>query len=278
MSAKKMIFILFFNIFSFNIWIFSQNTDNELITIKKIFDSIVSFQNEQKILVFEKQIDSLLKIYLAEPKNFESDLSILKDYCVTIFSSDKKLKILTWYAYYPISYSYNYHGYIMYKPRKNKFKFYKLIDKSDEIQNCEFQILTESNWFGCVYYEIIEKKRNSQTVYTLLGWDGNSFLSNKKLIEVLDIKEDKIFFGDDFDIEGKKTKRVVFEYSKSAGMLLRWHSTMDMIIWDHLSPSLPKYKGIYQYYGPDFTYDGLEFRNNKWQWKSNILVLPDKKK
>ena len=171
-----------------NLWSFSQYIDNELIEIKKIFDSIVSIQNEQKIVVFEKQIDSLLNIYLAESNNFENDLSFLKDYCVTIFSSDKKLKILTWYAYYPISYSYNYHGYIMYKQKKNMFNYFKLIDKSDEIQNCEFQILNENNWYGCVYYEIIEKKRNSETLYTLLGWDGNSFLSNKKIIEVLEIK------------------------------------------------------------------------------------------
>lgn len=278
MSAKKMIFILFLNIFLLNIFVIAQNSDNELTTIKKIFDSIVSIQDDQKILTLENQIDSIFNVYLNDPKIFEKDLSILNDYCVTISSADKKIKLITWYAFYPISYSYKYHGYILFKPHKNKFQFYNLIDKSNEISDVEYKQLNKDNWYGCIYYDIINYSKSGNNSYILLGWDGNDFLTNKKIIEAIEVKEDNILFGNDFDIESKKTKRVIFEYSKSAGMLLRWHTTMNMIIWDHLSPSSQKYKGIYQYYGPDFTYDGLEFRKGIWQWKSNIVVLPDKKK
>jgi len=41
---------------------------------------------------------------------------------------------------------------------------------------------------------------------------------------------------------------------------------MNMIIFDHLSPSKPSYTGNYQFYGPDFSYDGLEVLMDIGTW------------
>jgi len=37
-----------------------------------------------------------------------------------------------------------------------------------------------------------------------------------------------------------------------------------MIVFDHLSPSRPEFKDMHQYYGPDFSYDGLRFESGQW--------------
>ena len=46
-------------------------------------------------------------------------------------------------------------------------------------------------------------------------------------------------------------------------MMLRYDDKLKMIVFDHLSPSKPSYEGKYQYYGPDFSYDGLIFEKGK---------------
>jgi hypothetical protein len=47
---------------------------------------------------------------------------------------------------------------------------------------------------------------------------------------------------------------------------------MNMIIFDHLSPSKPSYAGNYQYYGPDFSYDGLKFEQGIWELVENVDI------
>ena len=38
----------------------------------------------------------------------------------------------------------------------------------------------------------------------------------------------------------------------------------DMIVFDHLSPSREDLEGQYQFYGPDFSYDGLRWKDCGW--------------
>jgi len=47
-------------------------------------------------------------------------------------------------------------------------------------------------------------------------------------------------------------------------MTLKYDEGKEMIIYDHLSPSEPKYEGQYEFYGPDFSYDGLKYENGIW--------------
>ena len=58
--------------------------------------------------------------------------------------------------------------------------------------------------------------------------------------------------------------------------MLKYNQEFKLIVFDHLSPSQKKFEGQYLYYGPDMTYDGLEFKNGFWNLKSNI-VLKNKK-
>jgi len=55
-------------------------------------------------------------------------------------------------------------------------------------------------------------------------------------------------------------------------MSLQWNEKMNMIIFDHLSPSKPSYTGNYQFYGPDFSYDGLEVVNGYWDLVEDIDI------
>ena len=73
-------------------------------------------------------------------------------------------------------------------------------------------------------------------------------------------------------INKKRKKRLFFEYSDKVYMQLNYDKSKEMIVFDHLSPSQEKFKGNYQYYGPDFSIDGLFFKKGKWILKEDLDI------
>ena len=130
------------------------------------------------------------------------------------------------------------------------------------------------NWYGALYYEIVETKHAGQKYYTLLGYDLNNALSNKKVIEIIAIDQfDELYFPKKlFQEENKMQDRMVFEYNEQAQMMLRYDKQQKMIVFDHLSPDRPSQEGQYQFYGPDFSYDGLKWEKGVWVLYKNISV------
>ena len=186
-----------------------------------------------------------------------------------IYSPDHRLRIYSWNI--PIGVDQNlYFAIIQYSGKKEK-KMYSL--KMKGVPDYQGKISID-NWPGALYYEIVETKHAGQKYYTLLGFDLNNLLTNKKIIDVVSIDDfDKFYFCPQLiQYNGKMTDRLVFEYNEKASMTLKFNEDKKMIIFDHLSPEKPSMEGNYQYYGPDFTYDGLKFEKGIWVLYSNIIV------
>ena len=45
-----------------------------------------------------------------------------------------------------------------------------------------------------------------------------------------------------------------------------------MIIMDHLAPEDSRFEGQYQFYGPDFSYDALEFKKGEWVFQRDVFA------
>ncbi len=267
MSDYKIFVKLFLIFFIFNFqFSFSQSeqlADNQLVAIRDYFSSLQNQKDENSRINTANKIDSLFLVLLNDKNSFDDSLNIINDYASILFSSDKKIRVITWNNYFDDG-GFKYYGYVQYFDNDDNFYFEKLIDTSDEIQNPENKNLTPENWFGCIYYRIITLKHKKNTFYTLIGWDGNDFRTNKKIIEVFRINNNKIDLGYPFEIKNKKYKRLIFEYNNQATMSLEWHGKEKMIIWDHLAPEKPKFQGFYEYYGPDMTHDALKWKKGKW--------------
>lgn len=136
------------------------------------------------------------------------------------------------------------------------------IDQSDSI----------SEWVPALYYSIIPKQTKFQTYYTLLGWKGNNRLTTKKLIDVLWFKSNGEFkFGAPLFAGKKESKnKVIFEFAAQNTMQLRYNPKLDRIEFDHLSPPRQSLSGIYEYYGPDLSFDAYQWENEKWILKEEI--------
>jgi len=262
---------------------YSQNTDIDFVTekvdsISMLLTQISKSADDSEKRQKSRDIQQLFNQALSKKESFTYAFDI--KFLSVLESDDKLVRIYNWNIALNDG-TFEYYGFIQYLTnKKKKLAFIALTDKSAEITSPETSSLTCDNWFGALYYHIITTKDKNKTYYTLLGWDGNNSFTNKKLIEILSFNSSgKPEFGAAiFRVESGRIKRVIYEYSKQANMSLQYDTRYKMIVFDHLSPSDPKLKGQFQYYGPDFSYDGLEFEKGKWVYVPDIDARSPKEK
>ena len=276
MIKNKIFFLVFFSILVLSsISVYSQNQEefeSQIDTLVKEFMYLKTLKYNSDIKIVAHRIDSIFIEILSNESSFVDSLSDLKNYSSILLSDDKKVRVITWNTYNE-SGEFYYYGYIQFYSEKNdEFHFVRLFDESENIINSQSNFLDQKKWFGCLYYEIITTRYKKNKYYTLLGWDGNNFTTNKKIVEVLTLKKDKPKFGFDFELGNKKNKRLIFEYNQQAAMTLRWDKRNKMIIWDHLAPISQKYIGMPEYYGPDFSHDAIKFKKGKWLFYEDIDI------
>ncbi len=257
-------------------------------SLENLENNLNNLFTELRLQKEDKNIDSvntlILKTFrktLATENSFNYNFEKLNKISKQI-SKDKKLKIYNWNLQYKDG-SFKYFGFFHYKQKRNTYKIIELFDNSEEIKNPENLSLTNKNWYGALYYKIITKKYKGAKYYTLLGWDGNNLLTNKKLIETLTFtKNGNATFGIPIlKFNNRTQKRIFFEFGEQVSMVLRYDEKFKMIVWDRLTPSKKELVGKPQYYGPSFVYDGLGFKKGYWLFYKDIQVknttAPDKK-
>lgn len=133
----------------------------------------------------------------------------------------------------------------------------ELKDSLELTREMETRVLSPDEWYGALYYEIHPVKEKKRKYYTLVGWDGNNSLSNKKVLDALVINKKKVQLGlDVFQSGDLYLRRRVFEYSDKAIMTLRYVEPKEAIVFDALEPLKAGLKGQYQFYGPSTIYSG----------------------
>ncbi len=219
---------------------------------------------------FIKTLVNALKI----PDSFLYPFDSVKSVSI-LNSPDNRFRIISW----PIindDGSYRFYGTIQINTGGN-LQMYPLNDDSPQLKNPEDSVAGTRKWFGAEYYRIIPVY-SPKLYYVLLGWKGNTVKSTKKVIEVLSFKDGKPVLGlPVFDGNGKTRKRVVFEYTRQASMLLRYVPDQNLIVFDHLSPPDPKLKNQRDTYGPDLSYDGYKLKNGRWVYVEDLDMrnVPD---
>lgn len=268
------VLIIFFGLFN---KVNAQTDKNYNITeyedsINFYFSLIIEEKNDIKKIEYNERIVEYFNKALKKSESFLYPFSSLKNVGV-LKSEDNKLRIITWNL--PFSdRTHKYFGYIQYKKSKKNYSFYPLNDNSEKIKNPETALLNNKNWFGALYYKIIVNKNKGKTYYTLLGADLNNLLTKKKVIDVLYMSKDElpIFGSKVFKNTMTPITRVIFEFNAQTNMTLTYDQDREMIVYDHLSPSRASLTGQYEFYGPDFSYDGLKYERGIWNSYTDIEV------
>ena len=161
------------------------------------------------------------------------------------------------------------HGAIQMNTPDGSLKLFPLIDKTDLINNIDDTITSNRAWIGALYYKIVEEKAFGKNYYTLLGFDDNNMVSDRKIIEVLTFKDGQPVFGGPYfsfqndTLHKGRIDRYVMEYKKNASPKLSFDNDMDVIIYEHLISETGEPQKKYTYI-PDGDYEGLKWKDGKW--------------
>jgi len=203
-----------------------------------------------------------------------------------VASDDGKFRLFTWNV--PLSDGTNkYFGFIQFSPDTSLVIPLRSVTGAHD--GFDTKQMNQQLWYGALYYKLIEISTDGQKAYTLLGWDGYTPNSNRKIIDIITIPNNKeaVFGMPVFKTEKGIKTRVVLEYAETANILLRYDYQAIMIqkrkrvkkentwliVMDRMVPMDPSLAGNRKYYVPSGdTYDGFIFRNGFWIQVENVDV------
>ena len=250
------------------------NFDEQITELNTLGKEIIASESNEGKYIANKKYTAVLKEVISNNASFSYNFDALKTISVL---QENNLKIYNWAV--PLTDgTFKYFAFLQIRSSKDNFRIVELIDKSETIKSPENRMLTSKNWYGALYYKAIYSKELGKNYYTLLGWDGNNLLTNKKIIDVVSTSTNGIIkFGAPIFKTAKKTKkRVIFEYAENVVMSLKYHPNIEKIVYDVLIPSSSSLKGIYEYYGPSLEmFDAFFIENKKWNHQKDIDIKLD---
>ncbi len=271
--VKRTITILFS---TFLIGAFGQNSvslpemEKEL---AKKFKELRKEKDDKEKEYFSGQISDYLRKNLDQAGAVDYNFSKLNTVS-TIKSPDGKFRIINWNIELS-DLSHKYYCFLVKKKPNGDSEVIEFTDKSANIFEQHTQkTLTNTNWFGCLYYKILPVKKGAKTIYTMLAYDGNNDKSNIKFVEGMIFSGRKVKLGVPIiQTNEGLLKRYFLEHSEKTIISLNHDPKRNMIVMDHLVPENPNLEGMYEFYVPCFSYDGLRFQNGKWVLEQDVVAV-----
>lgn len=196
-----------------------------------------------------------------------------------LYAPDSTFRIFTWQLSFDNDYAFNrQRGAIQFRTNDGSLKLVPLRDYSEFSDEPLDSVRTKNNWIGAVYYNIIKTDYNGKNYYTLFGFDGNSYRTNKKWIDVLTFDQqgnpvfgNQQYFTFEKELKKKPQHRFSIEYKKEASTTLNYDEDMNMILVDHLisETNEPEYAWTFV---PDGDYEGFKWLNGKWQHVDKVYT------
>ena len=263
------ILVIFQSISESNGQVFPASFSSFELSFRTKLDSVKALHSDSLVLAGMQTLQNELISFLENPVSFNYPLDSIYN-IGKVKSPDEQFRLISWNVLI----------------NKNSFKNYCLIQlKPEKEENCKIVVLADNSnidsvgnktlipekWYGALYYKIIPSKLNGETYYILLGLDSNSAYISKKIIDVLTFDNEKVTLGAPiFNVAGKLVSRKVFSYSARQSMMLNYDDNIKTIVFDHLSPSESRYNGQFEYYGPDFSFDGFQYNKKEWLFVEDV--------
>ena len=261
MTLKRVLMVCVFSFF-----ILSSNAQSKLENSEKKlelgFDALRNASSDSLMLNISQNIMADLKQTLRNKGSFTYPFNNLIN-MGKVTSSDNQLKIFSWNCMLKNG-NYRYFALLLKKVGRKieSFELHQNLSVKESLTSK----LSANQWLGALYYQIVPFTQNGNNLYLLFGWDGNKDRTSKKIIETLGFTKtgNPVLGIPVINWRGKRLSRVIFEYSKQVQMKLEFHERANCVVFDHLSPSEPRYMNQFEYYGPDFSYDALKFEKGLW--------------
>jgi hypothetical protein len=242
-------------------------------------DNMIHSVDEETRITSAIHFIRLLGRTLRIPASYSYPFDSLKMISI-LHAPDDMFRIMTWNIATNDE-NFRYFGVIQMNPEKmkrikdktNLRPYYPLIDRSDSVAQPFSTTLDQDHWWGANYYKIIRTTSQKDIYYTLLGWDGATKKSNKKVVDVLTFKDNKPVFGAPvFDIKTKRILyRMIWEFSDKATMTLRYEDKKKVLIYENVVPPNVNQTGMFETYIPDGSYDYMIWKNGKWEKQPDMV-------
>ncbi|MCB0477890.1 MAG: hypothetical protein KDC84_06990 [Crocinitomicaceae bacterium] len=241
--------------------------------LEKKFKQLRKEKDDQEKEYFSGQISDLLRNNLDQYTALDYDFSKLSTVS-TIKSPDGDFRLINWNIEMS-DLSHKYFCFMVKKKNVNSVEVIEFSDRSMEVFEEHTQkTFTNTNWFGCLYYKIIPVKKGAKTIYTMLAYDGNNDRSNIKFVEGMMFAGKRVKLGVPIiQTNEGLLKRYFLEHSEKTIISLNHDPKRNMIVMDHLVPENEKLEGMYEFYVPCFSYDGLRFDNGKWVLEEDVVAV-----
>lgn len=206
---------------------------------------------------------------LNRPHSFDFDFDSL-DMVSLLTAPDGRLRVFSWHL--PLNDgSYLYYGAVQLRTDDGTLSLFPLLDKTYEIEQPAEAILAHTDWYGAQYYRIIPFGSD----YILLGWKGHTPEMSQKVIEILSVVDGRVVLGKRVftDASTQNQARGIYRFSRQATMYLEYDEEGNRIVLDHLSPMEERFRGQYQYYGPDMSHDAWQLEDRTLRLVPDILLL-----
>lgn len=212
---------------------------------------------------------------LNDPKSFVFPFAVKT--LGVVDSPDKSIRLFTWNVEWE-DFTQHYECFIMrFDDRRKEWLTHRLVDESAFKEERPTEILSENEWYGALYYQIVPFEKGNRDLYLVMGFDGFTAMSNRKILDVLYFSGKQVKLGASVFREGKEIyKRRFYEYAENAVMSMRYEPERNRVIMDHLSPESPNLKGFYAYYVPDMSYDAFVYDKGKWELKEDVIAINHK--
>ncbi|NNC86718.1 MAG: hypothetical protein HKN75_11610, partial [Bacteroidia bacterium] len=241
-------------------------------TINQLCDSIQKAKTDEVRTAANDSLKSIFNSLLQNPESFNLVYETI-DKVSIISSDDKKLRLYSWVLPATDGSVYKYNGFAQFqKSKKHKMRFYEFTEKPIlNNEEAEKEKTDNANWYGAVYYKIIDTGKKKKRYYTILGWHGNNLKTTTKLIDVMQPRSRNISFGKSVFKSKEGTKqRIIFEYNFRVSMLLRYQKNKKRIVFDNIAPADSNQVGSYENYGPDLSVNSYNYKKGKWYFEKDV--------
>jgi hypothetical protein len=275
-----------------HLFCFAQKNDSSLYVFKQAEKELFEIQKqafhsrkEADRIEGNKKFIAAWDHIVSNPNILNYPFETLKDISVLV-PKDKKFMIITWNLHRDDG-THAFFGYLLVNNSKRikkgfmkhetveEYEYFRLLDRSATVKSPENYIGSPEKWFGMLYTQLVE----CDGFYTLIGWDGNDKLTQRKFVDVLYFRAngDPVFGKDVFKFPRKNPKRLMFEYSSEVTMSLKYNEKRDLILFHHLVPRERDgaMENQYQFYGPDAQFDALQLKHDKWVLLENVEANSD---
>jgi hypothetical protein len=245
--------------------------------LMELLSDLRNQKEDAKLKEANDTFKSVLKEVLQKDEAFNHPFQALTS-VGKIYSQDQEVRVITWNVQWNDGTN-SYFGFVMKKKRRKDTHHTSELHQYPKgiYPKYNRETLEPSQWYGCLYYDIVDVQNGNKTYYTLLGYDAYDSRSKMKILDIMFFAGNTPRFGYPmFETKQGLEKRIYMEHSAKATMSMKYDRKRKMIIFDHLSPEAPNLHEFREYYVPDMSYDAYRFEEGKWRLIEDIVAINEK--